>query len=419
MRLIPFLAARSLRRHALATMLTAVLLALASGLTMSVLVLRGEIERAMTSERLGFDAVLGARGSELQLVLNAVFHLETSPGNIPWSLYEQVRALPAVDLAVPYALGDNYRGHRIVGTTSELFKRARFDDGGAFRVRPGGRLFDPERREAIVGSIAARRLGLGVGDVFQPYHGLAFDPAHQHSERYVVTGILEPTGSPADRLLWIPIEGVFRMEGHVLRGAEEEFVPRPGLEIPDEHKEVSAVLIRLTSPQAGFQLAYQVNRQGNVATLAFPIGAVMADFFRRMDWGYRVLELVALMLVAVGAGTVLVALYNTIRERRREFAILRAVGVRRRSLFGLLVSEAAAIAAIGAAGGLLVYVGLGFGVAYLLRTQVGLDIRVLAPHPPLAYVPAGLVLLGALSGILPAWQAYRTDVSESLQPFGS
>ena len=112
---------RSLRQHALSTFITVMSTALASGLVMAVFAVSQQSRAAFAGGPVGFDAVLGARGSALQLVLNTVFHLETSPGNLPWSLYEEMKADGRVKLAIPYAVGDNYRGYRIVGTTEEIF----------------------------------------------------------------------------------------------------------------------------------------------------------------------------------------------------------------------------------------------------------------------------------------------------------
>src|SRR6266478_4904132 len=147
---------RSLRQHALSTLVTILSVGLATGLVMSVFCVRDQAHEAFTGGPVGFDAVLGARGSQLQLVLNTVFHLETSPGNIPWKLYQDVKADPRVKLAVPYAVGDNYRGFRIVGTTLDAFTAPVGREKG-FRVEPGGRLFDPAAKEAVIGSFAAQK----------------------------------------------------------------------------------------------------------------------------------------------------------------------------------------------------------------------------------------------------------------------
>src|SRR5690606_35070286 len=134
--------------------------ALAAGLVMAVFSIQKQSRDAFTGGSIGFDAVLGARGSQLQLVLNTVFHLETSPGNIPWSLYQSIKADPRVEAAIPYATGDNFEGFRVVGTAPDLFELAELDDGSRFEVEDGGRFFDPGYREAVIGSFAAVRTGL-------------------------------------------------------------------------------------------------------------------------------------------------------------------------------------------------------------------------------------------------------------------
>jgi putative ABC transport system permease protein len=413
---LPLLVRRSLRHHALSTAVTVVSTGLAAGLVLAVFAIQAQSQRAFTAGDLGFDAVLGARGSQLQLVLNAVFHLETSPGNIPWALYATIAADPQVVRAVPYAVGDNYQGFRIVGTTRELFEAGQKGAGPALAVRAGGRLFDPSRREAVLGSLAAQRTGLTVGSSFRPYHGLVFDETQQHADVYAVTGILEPTNSPSDRVVWIPIEGIFRMQGHVLRGSGEAFRPSEGSEIPDEHKEVSAVMLRLRSPQAGFRLDQTINKQGRVATLAWPIGRVMADLFDKLGWMNRVLALVAYLVVGVAAGSILASIYNTLNERRREFAILRALGARRHLVLAAIVLEAATVGVLGAMLGFAVYAVIFAAARSVVRAQTGVVLDPLAFHPVFVAGPAAMVLLAALAGVLPALQAYRTDVAAGLAP---
>lgn len=407
---------RSLRHHALSTTITVVSAALACGLVMSVFFVNEQTRRAFTGGPMGFDAVLGARGSQLQLVLNSVFHLETSPGNIPWKLYKKVSEHPHVALAIPYAVGDNYHGFRLVGTTTELFTKFKYQEGRKFRIEQGGKIFDPRRREAVIGSYVAQRTGLRLSDTFHPYHGLTFDPSTKHQEEYMVVGIMEPTNSPSDRVIWIPIDGIFRMGGHVLRGTGEEYAAERGKSIPDEHKEVSAVMLKLKGPQAGFALANTINRQGNVATLAFPIGQVMADLFEKIGWVHRVLTLVAYLVVFVAAGSILASIYNTMNERRREFAILRALGAKRRTVFSAIVLEAATVAGMGSVLAFVVHAGILAAASAVIRAQTGVVLDPWQFHPVLPLAPLGMVALGALAGVLPAWKAYATDVAGNLAP---
>ena len=180
---------RSLRQHLLSTLITALSIALAGGLLMSVWVVKEQSQATFTQVNAGFDAVLGARGSKLQLVLNAIFHLEASPGNLAYADYEFVKRHPAVKLAIPIAVGDNLRGFRLVGTIPELFTQVEYAPGKKYALAAGVP-FDPAAKEAVVGSFAAAQLGLQVGDTFHPFHGLVYDEKNQHAETYKVAGVL-------------------------------------------------------------------------------------------------------------------------------------------------------------------------------------------------------------------------------------
>jgi putative ABC transport system permease protein len=396
---LPLLVYRSLRQHALSTIVTAASLALAAGLLMTVWVVKTQSQRAFTDTSTAFDAVLGARGSKLQLVLNAIFHLEASPGNLEWSDYQQIKRHPAVKNAIPIAVGDNYYGWRVVGTVPELFTQVEYSPGKRYTCA-SGKVFNAEAHEAVVGSFVAQKLGLKLGDEFQPYHGLAFNPENHHEEKYTVVGILEPTNTPADRVLWIPLEGVQKMSGHDPKTAEE----------------ISAVLIQLRSPAAGMMLDQGYNRQGNRLTFAYPASAIIADLFSKISWFDRILGLVAYLVAAVAAASVLASIYASMSSRRRDIAILRALGARRRLIFGSVVVEAGCIGAIGALLGFAVYLGLVTGVAGLIRAQTGVVIAGFGWHPVLWACPLGIIVLSALGGIVPAIKAYRIPVAETLVP---
>lgn len=397
---LPLIIYRSLRQHALSTTITAAGIALACGLLMCVWMVKTQSQAAFTQTTTGFDAVLGARGSKLQLVLNAIFHLEASPGNISAADFESVRRLPMIKTAIPIAVGDNLRGFRLVGTVPELFTTVEYAPGKKFAVRPGGKLFSPDAKEAVAGSFAAQRLGLKVGDVFRPFHGLAFDPKTEHADDFVVTGILEPSNTPVDRVVWIPLKGLQTMSGHD----------------PKMATDLSAALLQLRAPTAGFMLDTMINKQGNKMTFAFPVGAIIAELFGKISWFDQVLTLVAYLVALVAAGSVLASIYNSMNARRRDLAILRALGARRRMIFGAVLAEAATIGALGAAVGFAVYFGLFAGVAGLIRAQTGVVLDLGAGHPVLWICPVAMIGLCALGGVVPAVKAYRTPVAETLAP---
>ena len=397
---LPLIVYRSLRQHAFSTLVTAGSLALAGGLLMSVWMVKAQAQKSFLRTTTAFDAVLGARGSKLQLVLNAIFHMEASPGNLAWQDYEFIRHHPAVKTAIPIAVGDNLRGYRIVGTIPELFTDVEYAPGRTYAVAPGGRLFTPEAKEAVVGSFAASRLGLKVGDTFHPFHGLAYDPTAQHADLFTVVGILEPSNTPLDRVVLIPIKGVQTMSGHDPRAATD----------------ISAVLIKLRSSTAGFMLDIMINKQGNRLTLAYPVGAIIAYLFDKISWFDRVLALVAYLVALVAAASVLASIYNSMNSRKRDIAILRALGAGRGLVFGAVVTESACIGALGAAAGFGVYFVLMAAVAHVIRAQTGVVLSLRELHPVLVLAPAGLIVLCALGGVVPAIKAYRIPVAENLAP---
>lgn len=392
---------RSLRQHALSTAITSISIALACGLLMSVWTVKEQAQTTFTQIDAGFDAVLGARSSKLQLVLNAVFHLEASPANISWDDYQNIRTNGAVELAVPIAMGDNYRGYRIVGTLPEMLTKSEYAPGEHYALEKGGRIFDSGLREAVVGSFAARKLGLAYGSRFFPYHGLTFDPRIQHTnDEYVVVGVLEPSNTPADRVIWIPLAGVQNMGGHAAETATD----------------VSAVLVKLRSPLAGRSLEMLYNRQGNRLTFAWPIGATMAELLNKIGWFDRVLALVAVLVALVAAGSVLASIYNSMNERRRQIAILRALGARRATVASTVVLEAISIAAIGVVLGFLIYAAIMSVAASIIRAETGVVLEPFAFNPVFIWAPVGLIALSAVAGIIPALKAYWTDVAENLAP---
>lgn len=398
---LPLMVRKSLRQHLLSTIVTACSIALAGGLLMAIWVVKEQSQSAFTGVNAGFDAVLGARGSKLQLVLNTIFHLEESPGNIPPSDYETIRNHPAVRAAIPIALGDNYLGYRIVGTTTNLFSDVEYAAGRRFELSEG-RWFDPALREVVAGSFVADRLGLKAGDKLRPYHGLLFNPKDQHDEVYVVVGVMKPSNTPVDRVLWIPLQGVQLMAGHDPKSAAD----------------LSGVLLKFkdTSPLTARQLDLMYNKQGNRLTFAWPIAQIVAQLFNKIAWVDRVLALVAYLVAVVATGSILVSIYNSMKERRRDIAILRALGARRRTIFSAVVLEAVTIAAIGMVLAFGVHAGILGIVAAVVRSQTGVVLDPWAANPVMLWAPFGMIAMAALAGLVPAWKAYRTPVAENLSP---
>ena len=260
---------KSLRQHALSTGITAVSIALATGLLMSIVSVKEQSMRAFTSVNGGFDAVMGSRGSELSLVLFSVFHMDQAPGTLLWEEYEFITGKANrrfIQRAVPIVVGDNYHDFRIVGTTAEFFEVPYANDR-KYTLTTGGRIFHEDAQETVVGSYVAQKLGLRVGDIIQPYHGLSFDPTQKHDVDYLIVGILKPSNTPTDHAIWIPLSGAQNMPGHSAEKATD----------------ISAILLQFNARSQAPQFAEMVNKNTRDKTVAV-IAPTVSRFFSRFQW---------------------------------------------------------------------------------------------------------------------------------------
>ena len=210
---------RSIQQRTLASSLTALSMALGVALVVAVLVIYGVVQTSFNRAAHGYDLIVGAKGGKLQLVLNTVFHLSQPIENVPWSYYKEFqpggRFASRVEFAIPYCLGDNYEGYRVVGTLPERFTKVEYAQGKHYEFSSGKNFTKDGFFDAVVGSVVARRTGLKVGDHFAPTHGLSSDKGdgHKHDDFHVV-GILAPTGTPNDRAVFVNIEGFLLLDGH-------------------------------------------------------------------------------------------------------------------------------------------------------------------------------------------------------------
>ena len=208
------------------------------------------------------------------------------------------------------------------------------------------------------------------------------------------------SNTPSDRVIWIPLAGLQKMSGHN----------------PESASDVSAVLIKLRNPQSGFRLDMMYNKQGNRLTFAWPIDQIMAQLFRKISWFDKVLEIIAYLVALVAAGSVLAGIYNSMNERKRDIAILRALGARRRVIFGAIVFESTCISIIGMVVAFAFYGIIFSTAAAVIRFQTGVVLNPFALHSAMMWTPAGMIALGALTGCIPAAKAYLTPVAENLLP---
>jgi putative ABC transport system permease protein len=432
-----------IRARALNAALNLLLLALGVGMIVMLLLFSAQLEHRLTRDARNIDLVIGGKGSPLQLILSSIYHVDFPTGNIQLAKAERWADHPLVAEAIPLALGDSLAGFRIVGT-----EHAYAAHYGAELT--AGRLWQ-EPFEATLGALVAADTGLGVGGRFVGSHGLApGGPAHGEHP-YTVVGVLEPTASVLDRLVLTPVESVWLahgMEPHehqegdddpLAEHAEhEEHEAGHAAEHADEHAEehagehgdepasaaavergagerpleVTALLIRYESPVAAVQLPRQVNQESalQAASPAFETARLLS----LVGVGIDTLRGVGLLLIATAGLSVFIALSNAMQERRYDLAVMRTLGASRRQLFAQPLIEGLLLAGAGAVLGILLGHAVAEAVGRLLPEGRSMGLSGLSWLSEELYVLFLALLVGVVAAVLPALQAYRTDIAAVL-----
>jgi len=372
--------------------LNVAMLALGIGTICLVLLFSSQIENRLLRDAQGIDLVVGAKGSPMQLILSGIYHLDAPTGNIPLADARKFGENRMVKQAIPLALGDSYRGYRIVGAPHayvELY-------GG--RVADG-RLWQASM-QAVLGAEVARSTGLAVGARFVGAHGIGESAGDAHDEHpFEVVGRLAPTGTVLDRLILTSIESVWEM--HEDHGAAQP--------VADADREVTVVLLQYATPLAAATLPRFINDRTGMQAASPALET--ARLLRIVGVGVEVLRVFGVVLVAVAALGVFVALYNAMRERRYDLAVMRALGASPGKLFAVVLIEALMLAAIGAALGIVLGHAAAEGVGTWMAANQQPPITgatLLAEELWLLALAAGTALLAAA---VPSWSAYRTEVA--------
>ncbi len=413
----------------LTTGLTILSVALGVGLIYSVLTLREETRKRFEEEGQSFDVVVGAKGSPLQLVLSALYFMDVPTGNIKLSDYEGIKAHEDVAAAFPINMGDTYHGYRIVGTIKELFDYTWTSSSTGETRKPfnfaEGQAFE-KPMQAVLGSTVARTEGLKIGDTFVGAHGFTQMPEGMQEVHeghpYTVVGILAPSGSPNDRAVFCTMDSVWEVHAHHDHGKEEaheaeahkEAETHKEGEPKDASKEVTAVLVSLQSAALRFQFVEYANDTYN-AMATIPINQIANLYMNVLGTVKSVLLAVGYLVVAISAISILIGLYLSIIQRKRDLAVMRALGASAYEIVGSVLIEAFLVTLLGIVAGWIVGNIVAWAVGLYLQYRYGLTIGIfgmLTNEEIAAFATVGLV--GIIAGIVPAWQAYRTDVARDL-----
>ncbi|HQQ75558.1 MAG TPA: ABC transporter permease [Pseudomonadales bacterium] len=411
------LAAQSAWNRRLTLSMTLISIALSITLLLGVERLRQDARSGFEQSISGADLIIGARTSPVQLMLYAVFRLGGATNNIGWASFKKLQEQPAVAWAVPLSLGDSHRGYPVLATDASYFEYFHYGENRALELTQGKIIsgtFD-----VVIGAEVADKLNYQLGDRVVLTHGMAqAGPAHD-DKPFAVTGILARTGTPVDRTLHITLAGMEAIHLNWAGGA-----PLTGLNIPAEYirkfdltpKTITAVLVGLKNRAAVFKMQRFVSEYHDEPLLAVMPGVALADLWQVVGVVEKVLLAVSAMVVAVGLSGLMAALLAGLNERRRELAILRAVGARPLHVFCLLLVEGVSVSFLGVVTGIVFLWMLTLCASGWVQSHFGLHVSLyFLSQTELQWV--GMVLaVSVVASLVPGWRAYRLSLADGLIP---
>jgi putative ABC transport system permease protein len=377
----------------LTTLLSVVLLALGTGIISLLLVMQDAFSKKMDRDLKNIDIVVGAKGSPLQLVLSAVYHMDAPTGNIPAAEANKLSKNRMIATATPLAYGDTYKGYRILGTDESYLEKYEvlFQEGSTFQ----------QNFEAVLGATVAARSGLKIGDSFVGTHGSSAD-AHEHDEHpYKVVGILSPNSSVVDQLVLTTVSTVWAVHHHNEANSEQEEAP----------EEITALLLELKSPMALMTLPRSINESSSLqaAVPSLEINRLMG----LLGIGTATLQGIAMGIILVSALSIFIALYNRMKDRQYEMALMRLMGCSRGRLALMVWAEAAIISLAGYCfGWILSRAGILLLQSFLGETQSWpISFNFVVSE---AWMLPVVIIIGTMAAIIPAVHAFRLDISKTL-----
>ena len=450
---------RSLKVRLFSTVVTVLTVAIAVGLLMALLMLRTSGERAFARGTGNAQLLVSRDASPLESVLNGLFYASPPRNSISLEKYEEIVASFPWAWTVPTQLGDSYMGVPVVATNSDFFTSFQPVDGLAWSFQEGRRFARPY--ELVVGAEAARKTDLKMGDKVALTHGFgnSRETDHVHdSHLFEVVGILAPTESSHDRAIYTDLTGSWVLHaedrhahagdgghdhGHADEDAHEHAHDHdhehdhdhahdhdhghdhahPKLEVEDllpEDKLITGILLSTPSRRGGavsaiLPQAFDMLRKDTSITVASPSNQV-DRLFAIVGNVDRLLVAMAWAVLASSGIGILLALWNSMEQRRRQIEILRVLGCSRERIFGLVITESVLIGMLGALMGIIVCWAGSLAIADQLRARLGIVIDPSLDGRTILLVIAATMALAALAGVAPAIRAYRTSVAENLRP---
>ena len=412
------LAFQSWRARRISVFLSIGVIALSVGLLLSIEQLRRSVRNSFAQTISGTDLIVGARGGSTELLLYSVFHIGSAAANVKYSTYERFQENPRVNWLIPISLGDSHKGFRVVGTNGAFFKHFKYRKDRQLAFSEGEQFkgtFD-----VVLGSEVARRLSYKVGDKLVLSHGVSSGEAiFDHGDKpFTVTGILENTGTPVDKSLYVTLAGIEAIHIDWAQGVPpmegEEITAQEVLEMNLKIKNISAFYVGLRSKLDILRIQRDIN-----TFTAEPLSAILPTLelnrlWETVSYAEGALRIISILVIAVSLVSMLIAVYSSLQQRRREIAILRAVGASSGVIFSLFFLDSLLMTVTGSIlGFFLSYAGLAAAVP-VLDQAAGILIELGPPTVTELGFLGAVLLMGFLVGLFPAWRAYKNTLLDGL-----
>lgn len=416
--MITKLAWRNIWFKPLNTILSIILLTSSVAIITVLILLEKQFEEKFTNNLDGIDLVMGAQGSPLQLILSSIYQVDAPTGNISLDSAKVWMQNPMVGKAIPLAFGDNYKGFKILGTTQDYLNhfKVEFSEGKTFNKN-----FD-----VVIGGEIAQKLNLHVGDEFFGSHGDAAEGEVHDQYSYKVVGIAKPTGKVVDNLILCNIPSVWQMhhqghenpehgeEGHVHEeGDEHEHHEAKDLTIDEPGMEITSVLLQMRNPMA--KLTWQRIIPQNTKMQAASPAIEINRLFTLFGVGIDALRYLAYGIMLISGISIFIALFNTLKERKSEFALLRVNGAGRFQLLKLVLIESLLLCFVGFIFGTI----LGRIALVLISKSSEADFKLsFNPYEFIwnkeGWLLALTLVVGIVAALIPAIKAYSLNISKTL-----
>ncbi|MGR5559041.1 ABC transporter permease [Vibrio fortis] len=415
MKVITHLALKSVLNRKATAILTILTVAVSVILLLGVERVRTEAKSSFANTISGTDLIVGGRSGQVNLLLYSVFRIGNATNNIDWKSYQEFSQHKAVKWAIPISLGDSHKGFRVMGTNHSYFEHYRYGSKQPLTLQQG-REFN-ELFDVVIGSDVAKQLDYEIGDQIILAHGISDVAFSRHDNLpFTVVGIIAPTGTPVDKTVHVSLEAIEAIHVGWESGANLGHTPdAETLKTYDfQPKQITAMMLGLNSKIQTFALQREINTYRQEPLSAIMPGIALHELWGMMAVAEQALLVVSGFVVVAGLLGMLSSLLTSLQERRREMAILRAMGARPRHVFGLLISEASALTFLGITLGVGLLFGLIAVVAPIVQQSYGINISISAITPHEWKLIMMVQIAGIIIGFIPAFRAYRQSLADGM-----